>query len=294
MAPKVLILLSSYNGEQFIREQIDSILNQDNVDFYILIRDDGSTDSTPEILKYYKEKKPDNIQVIYGDNIGWKQSFFELLKIAESHFQQYEYFAFSDQDDIWLPNKMFAAIKCLSSLSDPLKLYFSNLYYYKNGTSYGKIWKSTPIVTAKRCLLVNNATGCTMVFSKDLLKLLVLKPHNLEVAHDFWTYQTAVLCGDIYTDDNAYIYYRQHANNQIGSRTGVLNTWKRRIKSFRATLHDHIIESQSKSLFETYQRFLTEEGREALVILCNYRKNIRNKKQLLLDSNYSLNSKVVL
>lgn len=287
---KILILLSSYNGEKYINEQLDSILHQDGIDYHVLIRDDGSIDSTTDILKKYKEVYSDQIDVEYGQNIGWKKSFFELCKIAESDYGQYEYFAFADQDDIWLPQKLYVAVNALSTVANPVKLYFSNLYYYKDGKSYGKIWHKKPIQSPKRCLLFNYATGCTIVFSKTLLKLIVQKDPSIVAPHDYWAYQTAMLCGETLADENAYIYYRQHDNNQIGSKTGYLDVWKRRIKSLHAILTKHLIEKQAKNLYSTYSKMLTDEGLEAVSTICDYRKNIQTRIKLLLDREYSLNT----
>ena len=96
---KVLVLLSAYNGQTYLNEQIDSILNQKTshqVD--LLVRDDGSTDGTIAILEEYERKQPLRVRVCYEQNIGYLDSFFELIKKAEG----YDYYALSDQDDVWL------------------------------------------------------------------------------------------------------------------------------------------------------------------------------------------------
>ena len=102
----VQVLLSSYNGEKYIREQLDSILAQEGVNIQLLIRDDGSTDGTNSILTEY-EQRCDNISVIYGINVGVIQSFFLLLEQAGS----YPYIALADQDDVWLKQKLKRAIE---------------------------------------------------------------------------------------------------------------------------------------------------------------------------------------
>lgn len=102
----VQVLLSSYNGENYIREQLDSILNQEGVEIQLLIRDDGSTDGTRSILAEY-EQQWNNISVIYGMNVGVISSFFLLLEQAG----EYPYIAFADQDDVWLKQKLKRAVE---------------------------------------------------------------------------------------------------------------------------------------------------------------------------------------
>lgn len=94
---KVIVLMSTYNGEKYLKEQIDSILNQVKVEVFLMIRDDGSSDNTIAILKEY-ERQNRNIKIIKGKNIGVGNSFMQLLyNSAEA-----EYYAFADQDDVWV------------------------------------------------------------------------------------------------------------------------------------------------------------------------------------------------
>ena len=101
--------MSTYNGEKYLREQIDSILNQDYPEISLLIRDDGSTDGTVDILKEYAQKYRD-IDYYVGENLGVQNSFFDLMKRADKRAY---YYAFADQDDVWLPGKIKRAIELL-------------------------------------------------------------------------------------------------------------------------------------------------------------------------------------
>ena len=101
----VTVFMSTYNGEKYLEQQIESILHQEHVKVKLFIRDDGSKDNTIKILRKYS--KLSNIHVIYGDNIGYAKSF---LKIIENN-EYTSYYSFSDQDDIWLPNKLHEAIR---------------------------------------------------------------------------------------------------------------------------------------------------------------------------------------
>ena len=111
---KVLILMSTYNGEEKIIKQVDSILNQINVNVEILIRDDGSDNKTLEILRAV-EHKDARVRVQYANNIGWKRSFLDLVYSCPL---DYDYFGFSDQDDIWFKDKVYSLISLMESDND--------------------------------------------------------------------------------------------------------------------------------------------------------------------------------
>ena len=288
---KILILLSTYNGERFLREQLDSLFNQTLCDVKVLVRDDGSSDSTVAILSEYQQRNPEKIDIIEGKNRGWRKSFFELMGIAKEEYQGYDYFAFADQDDIWQPDKLKMAIKHLLDLSEGPNLYCSNQYYYKNGENFGLIRKEKTEPSYKSCLVRNYATGCTIVFNRALLNLINREFPTIEMAHDYWLYMVAVLCGHVYVDENAYICYRQHDSNQIGSRSSWSDVWKRRLKGLKMTLSEHRVEKQAKELLRIFSQDMYPEGRKAVSKLAYYRINMSNKIKLLSDNGYTLGRK---
>ena len=110
---KVQILMSTYNGEKYVNEQIDSLLQQDHTNLEILIRDDGSKDSTVSILEEYHKENP-NIKLIIDKNKGVISSFFELAMKAS---EEADYFAFCDQDDYWKPQKISRAVNLLERVT---------------------------------------------------------------------------------------------------------------------------------------------------------------------------------
>ena len=134
---KVQVIMSSYNGEKFIKKQIDSILNQQNVEVSLLIRDDGSKDGTIEILRDYENRGL--IKVIYGKNIGPTASFLKLIDECDNA----DYYSFSDQDDVWLEDKLSTAVKILeeNSVNKRPLLYCSALQRVDADLTYEKIQK---------------------------------------------------------------------------------------------------------------------------------------------------------
>ena len=122
---KVAVLLSTYNGEKYVGAQIHSILTQTYKNLVLVVRDDGSKDKTVKIVKEFMENNS-NIKLVEGKNLGFIKSFFELLKYEDA-----DYYAFADQDDIWLPNKISLAVESLNKLEDDVpNMAFSNSDYY--------------------------------------------------------------------------------------------------------------------------------------------------------------------
>ena len=108
---KIAVLMSTYNGEKYIEQQIKSILAQENVDVTLYIRDDGSFDNTVYCIKKFQDK---NINIIIGDNKGPCNSFLELVNLVDD---TYDYYAFSDQDDVWLPQKLKKSIDLIEKIN---------------------------------------------------------------------------------------------------------------------------------------------------------------------------------
>lgn len=287
----VIILLSTYNGEKYLKEQLDSIFSQKNVGIKLLVRDDGSNDTTLSILNCYKTRFNDQIEIIKGKNIGWRKSFFRLIDHANKHYRKNKYFAFSDQDDIWLPHKIERAINMLNSNQDKPSLYCSNLFYYKDGVNHGLIRNNSVIPTYKKCLVRNYATGCTIVFNLQLLKIVGEKIPKITIAHDYWMYMTAQLCGNVIIDDEAFILYRQHDNNQIGFKRGAINVWKRRFSNILQSLKEHEREMMAQELSTCLDNNMYPDAEICVKEIANYRKSIKNKLALLFDPEYTLDKK---
>lgn len=214
---KIAVLLSSYNGEKFLREQIDSIARQKKVDVHLFIRDDGSTDKTIEILQAYQEKY-NFVTVNLSDNVGWRKSFFSLLASAET--ENFEYFALADQDDVWHEMKLFTAIEMLEKNNGTL--YYSNLELMDdNFNSMGlKIEPSYQLPNSGVSgFFDNQATGSTFVITANFLKIIQnnLDLENIyENAHDAFLFSASNFIGKTIYDKNSLIKYRRH----FGTATG--------------------------------------------------------------------------
>lgn len=280
----VLVLMSSFNGARYLEEQIESLIQQKDVNVKILVRDDGSTDQTQELLKKYEKKGLLNWYA--GQNIGWRKSFMHLALNAPDC----EYYAFCDQDDVWLPNKLSAAITELEkeNESNEMLLYFSNLIFWENGEKKRLIKPAHLKYSRYSCAYQNQAIGCTIVFNRKLLEFVKSRPFENVYAHDFWFFQTAIFFGKIVYDPQAYILYRQHENNQIGASKGFFFKWNRRFHNFFKK--EFISRSQNaRNFLVVYKNDLSSEDYKIFDNVANYQKSFIKKLSLLFSKKYTMN-----
>lgn len=221
----VLILMSTYNGERFLKTQLDSIMAQDYEDIELLVRDDGSSDSTCEILDLYAAKNS-WIHWYCGENIGVQKSFFDLIHKANLNK---DYYAFADQDDKWLPGKISRAVFILDQINckEPV-LYCSDKVIVNENLEpiHVSVKRTIKKTTFGNALVQDICTGCTSVLNNNLF--CTIRDHAIPdhaIMHDWWFYLTAACFGTVYYDKKAYILYRQHGNNVSGamlSKTSLL------------------------------------------------------------------------
>lgn len=295
---KLQVLMSSYNGRKYIKEQLDSIMAQDCQEkgiagLYLLVRDDGSTDGTQKILEQYSEKYPGRIEWFQGENQGVIQSFFELMANAGES----DYYALADQDDYWMPSKMSAGIKKLKQMdkhnsgknggtgSIPL-LYCCRPLLADEKLTPLTVHVDNPVMRPGfgNALIENIVTGCTAVFNNRLRQMVSCHIPEHATMHDRWMYLTATCFGAIYYDETPYIYYRQHAGNAVGKNTGRLSELKYRINKFKK---DN--QSSSRQALEFLQIFKTElenrqdlhEKEKLLKLFIKGKRNSKARKKLV-------------
>ncbi|MBE3594368.1 MAG: glycosyltransferase family 2 protein [Candidatus Carbobacillus altaicus] len=238
MTRKIDILLATYNGEDYLPDQLNSLLTQSNQDWFLLIHDDGSTDKTVNIIKRYQNLYPDKIYYVDDKIIagGAKNNFAHLMNLSTS-----DYIMFCDQDDIWKNNKVEITYKKMLELEklypdkpilihtdltvvdNELKLIAHSLFEYQ------KLPKK--INNILNMIVLNNITGCTVMINKKA-KEISLPIHKKAIMHDWW-----VGCkvkqneGIIYFIDYSTILYRQHKKNSLGAKKYTILLLIKRIKS---------------------------------------------------------------
>lgn len=220
MQEKVDVIMATYNGEKYINEQIESILNQTHQNIQLIISDDCSTDRTREILKQYEQNE--KIKIFYQEkNLGYIKNFEFLLKKVEN-----DLYMLSDQDDVWENEKIEKAVEKLRR--ENLDLVFGDLEVvdenlntiYKSFDKYMKIDRKINkcIGNYKLQYLYNCITGCTILSKKEFLNRILPLPANSKyMLHDYWMGLIVSLYGKIGYISKTYIKYRQHGNNQVGT-----------------------------------------------------------------------------
>ncbi|MGN1051416.1 MAG: glycosyltransferase [Acutalibacteraceae bacterium] len=277
---KVLVLLSTYNGEKYLDTQIMSITKQEGVDVDIVVRDDCSKDNTVKLLQDYADR--DIIKRFYcGENKGPAMSFWDLIVNAE---EGYDYYSLCDQDDFWLPGKLSEAVKNLMNYQKPA-MYFSKLCYVDENLD--ELGKTLPLENYPydfcQEFLKNQMAGCTSVFNSLLLSYFKkYTPKNIAM-HDRWMYLVCLgIGGEIVFDENSYIKYRQHSKNVTVSKS-ILQKYKARIK--RVFGEKQYIFSYAQQLIEGYENSLTKENKESVFKILNYKKN---KVKILKDKSFRI------
>jgi glycosyltransferase involved in cell wall biosynthesis len=263
---KIQILLSTYNGEKFLKEQLESLINQTYGNVKILVRDDGSTDGTQSILKSYEEDG--YIEFYIGKNIGACASFFELVKKADINAS---YFAFSDQDDFWKPEKIEIAIAKLEKEDDKLPvIYCSKTTVVDDKLNIITTHKQKTIkrISFGNSIVENIATGCTIVANKTMIKeMQKVNNTNGIFLHDWFAYMIATAFGKIIYDSNSYILYRQHSNNVIGLSKNTYEDYKRKVKLLFMYVRTKIIYNNTYKFYEIYSSQLKDSD---IVLIKNF------------------------
>ena len=221
--PHVLVMMATYNGVKYLAEQIDSILAQKGVDISLRICDDQSTDTTALVASEYTSKHDNIVFTVNSKNLGVGENFMQM--VYEDSAIGYDYYAFSDQDDVWLPEKLSKAIEAIVKLTETNSaapvLYYSD--YENVDENLGNPRREKCVY--KKCihsytpLLSNWAPGCTMVFNPSLFnRIREYRPTSWPRIHDGWTYLVCCYCGGqiVHDLDNAYIKRRISSNNVVG------------------------------------------------------------------------------
>ncbi len=226
----VAVILAFYNGNEYIEEQVKSILEQTHKNIKIFIFDDNSQNSLKKSLDNLKNKKDVRVTITKRNkNIGYAKNFLYGLRDLNEDF---DFYAFSDQDDIWEKNKIEIGLKsCEMKRNNKPKLYFSRTAYYNQDCSRevgaSKIHKKASIF--KNALVQNIAGGNTIIINKKGRDILCNTLNSKEyTSHDWWSYQViSGADGEIISSNAKTVKYRQHKDNIIGLNSSFKEKFKR-------------------------------------------------------------------
>lgn len=218
MSPRIAVLISTFNGEAWLEAQLDSLLAQRDVSVEVFARDDGSSDGTLAILARYAIHWPALAAPLSGGNLGPAASFLTLLAAVPGDF---DFYAFCDQDDVWLPDKLARACQRLAELPGAA-LYCSRVMCVDAAL---RAVGPAPIKDDARfeaLLFENIAFGVTVVMNRDGASLVRerLPARGTIIMHDWWCALVISALGRVTYDPRPGVLYRQHGGNQIGQRIG--------------------------------------------------------------------------
>ncbi|MCO5230767.1 MAG: glycosyltransferase family 2 protein [Chitinophagales bacterium] len=301
MSVIVDILLATYNGEKYLDEQLESIFNQDYHHFRVLVRDDGSSDGTLNILAKWKGLYPQKIEIIEDEdkNLGASQNFNRLMQLSSA-----PYICFSDQDDKWLPEKLSKQIAFIQKIennhSNKGVMVFSDLIICDqamNVVSPSLIEKDrldTRAIKTHRLLMQNVPYGCASIINRKLLETAV-PIDDRALLHDHWLALVASLSGCLCYLDDVLVYHRIHDNN--ASRAGsahqkeISNDFANKInnQNFQKYLDKQVLQAQA--IHEIYGAQLTQEQNKMLedFIRLKFTKGVK-RKWLIIKNKFFKNT----
>ena len=227
---KVAIVLGFYDGYKFINRQLQSIFDQTHQNFIIFVTDDNSKDNFSLEKLNINERNKKKIRIgIRNKNLGYAQNFLNALVSIDGYF---DYYAFSDQDDIWYREKLEKAINSLEEYPDnQANLYGSRteLIGASEDKKLGKSIEFKKSPSFQNAITQNIFGGNTMIFNRNAFDLICSSNINQKIiAHDWWCYQIiSGAGGNVFYDKNIYLKYRQHNNNLIGSNVSLKDKWLR-------------------------------------------------------------------
>ena len=246
----VQILLSTYNGEAFLRDQLDSYLKLEGFEnCCVLIRDDGSTDDTRQILKEYADQY--GFQVEYGENLGTTKSYEWLIRHSDPAC---DFFALSDQDDVWLSNKISAALACMENMPAQIPTLFASRSCITDRELHPTGYSALPErgISFYNAMVQNVLPGHTQILNRALRNLL--SERGLVGAHvvDWWIYLAAAAVGKVVYSDLPTVLHRQHGDNSVGYGLGVLQSFHKKIR--------YIVEGKGNAISLQLNAFLQKYG----------------------------------
>lgn len=270
----VVVLMGAYNGERYIAQQIDSLISQTHTNWRLIVSDDGSTDSTLAVLEKYQQLLgAEKLEIRQGPKAGFAQNF---MSMACDPVIQGDYYAFCDQDDVWLPEKLAVAIQYFESIQKPTvpHLYCGRTAYVRDDLKPYMYSPEFVFPRTFRNALVQCIAGAnTMVFNqftKIMLEQIGMVPTP---SHDWWLYQIVTGAGGVvHYENKALILYRQHLNNLVGANYSIFAKIKRVKKLFDGRFKFYT--DRNIECLDSARLFLNESSIEILTLF----KIMRNAK----------------
>jgi glycosyltransferase involved in cell wall biosynthesis len=272
LRPRVAVLLSTYNGETFIRAQLDSLAAQEGVIVEVFARDDGSNDNTVDLLRSYSYLWPSLKSSKSGVNLGPAGSFLEILRTVPDNF---DYYAFCDQDDVWMQDKLSRATNKLAvAAGEQAGLYCSSSICVDRDLHPIGETLLRGSGRFEEIVFANIAGGNTMVMNAAGAELIRSRaPGPGMIMHDWWCILVISALGIVVCDEKPSIFYRQHQQNVFGSSPHRLAGLMLQLKQFlRDPRRFYRIHAQVAELLRLYgDRMATRERKMAEAFVASRR-----------------------
>lgn len=265
------ILISTYNGERFIEQQLDSILKQRDVQFKIYIRDDGSTDHTVEVIKQYQKQHSleTQLELYEGENIGFCPSFFALLHKASDG----DYWAFCDQDDVWYPDKLVKAKRWLDAHDEKIPLLYHSGVVFGDSTLQlmSNYENPCPDFNFQKSITSNIFYGFASVVNRAMYeKLLCADPQHIKY-HDWFMAMIVTAFGRYHFSNDVQAVHRLHESN-----TSPTHFFQKIPQGLKLLKGDDFYNENAREFLRLYGTELTEEDRKVLELFTNKRYHLKN------------------
>ena len=221
---QISVALCTFNGARYLAQQLESIAAQSFLPCELVVCDDGSHDRTVEILQGFVSRAPFPVHVCVNEfRLGVVANFHKAIQLCKG-----DLFAFSDQDDVWLPHKLESAERLIrESVDPPTTLYCSRLKYVHSALEDIAISSFPAQIGFHNAAVENIATGCSVVFGAEIRRrFLCAAPENM-IMHDWWAYLIATAYGEVVFDPEPGVLYRQHGQNVTGWESKPIKLWNR-------------------------------------------------------------------
>ncbi len=296
MDQNVIVLMSTYNGQQYLKEQLHCIMQQTYPgNITVLIRDDGSSDATSLVATEYPQKDGRRIEWIPGSNVGPQRSFLELIRLAPDA----DFYFFADQDDVWDTDKFQIATDLMAQEEGPV-CYCSNFRHaHTDLTVYEETaLEKPPVFTPLQVLFYNQIPGCVMGFNRQLMNLMKRLQIDNVMMHDSMALSLAAACGKVIYDPAPRITHRIHGNNVVGHghKKIVLHKWIAEKLRLLLKKEAYDLSAMAEQFLAVAEDKIHPEFLEDIRLLRDFKKSRKNTRKLLRhpDTQGSLKDRTVL
>lgn len=301
---KVSIIMATYQGETYLKEQIDSLFKLDYKNWNLYICDDGSNDATIEIAMQYKKKNPEKIFIRQNKKkLGITKNFLEGLLWAKSENSPADYYMFCDQDDVWMPEKITIMLTRMKQMEQrygiqtPFLLFSDALIADANlkvkQTSYHRSQNlDVRKLDLNYLLMENKCSGCMSMLNFELAKKIKVIPERARF-HDWWIILLAASFGKISYINCPTILYRQHERNVVGNQKNI-EYLKDRLKNIKA--QKRILtatQQQAAEFLKIYSKTLPPKKRKIIAQFANLSHQSFLNRRFIIFHNHYLKSTVI-